>query len=46
MALVARGNRVLWVCGMDISEDAKLSGPPDEAALLACRYEYTLTSDQ
>ena len=46
VALVARDSRVLWVCGMDISEDVRLNGPGDDAVVLACRYDYTLSKDK
>lgn len=40
VALAAQGNRVLWVCGMGISEDVKLTPRTRTAALLTCRYAF------
>lgn len=42
LALVARGSRVLWVCGIGIAEDAKLLGPGDDAICLLCRYPFDM----
>ena len=42
LALVARDNRVLWVCGVGIAEDAKLTGPGDNAVCLVCRYPFDM----
>ena len=41
--LVARGDRVLWACGLGIAEEAKLTGQTARAAALACRLEYDFT---
>ena len=41
-ALVARGNRVLWVCGLAIAEEAKLSDGC-EAVELDCRYTFDMS---
>ena len=43
VALLAVENRVMWVCGMGISEDARLRSPEDRALALECRYEYPFT---
>ena len=40
VALVARGDRVLWACGMGISEDVKLTPKTESAAALTCRYAF------
>ena len=40
IALVARGGDVLWVCGLGISEDAKLTEGTRRAVALTCRYEF------
>lgn len=42
LALVARGDRVLWVCGVGISEDAKLTGAEARALRLECRYSFDM----
>ena len=42
LALVARDNRVLWVCGVGISEDAKLCPGAREALALCCDYAFDL----
>ena len=42
LALVARGNRVLWVCGAGISEDVRLTGAEPEAVRLECRYSFDM----
>ena len=42
IALLAREGRVLWVLGVGISEDARLTSSGDAALQLACRYEYDL----
>ena len=42
IALVACGSRVLWVCGMGISEDVKLNSVDDHAVLLDCRYDAAM----
>lgn len=44
LALVARENRVLWVCGLGISEDAKLTGGTERAVALDCRYGFDIES--
>ena len=41
IALVARIDRVLWVCGLGLSEDAKLGDDTQSAALLTCRYDFS-----
>ena len=41
LALVARGSRVLWVCGAGISEDVKLT-KGDQAVRLECRYSFDM----
>lgn len=40
--LIARGERVLWVCGLGISEDAKLAPGTKRATVLECRYEFDI----
>ena len=40
VALVARGTRILWVCGLGVSEDAKLAPHTRKALLLECRYDF------
>ncbi len=42
IALIARESDVLWVCGLGISEDAKLTARTCRAMALACRYEYDI----
>ena len=42
LALVARDDRVLWVCGVGMSEDAKLRGPDDDAVRVRCRYPFDM----
>lgn len=44
LAVVARGGAILWVCGLGIAEDAKLTGRTRRAVALDCRYEYDLSS--
>lgn len=41
--LIARGDRVLWACGLGIAEDAKLTGATRRAVALVCRpgFEFT-----
>lgn len=41
-ALIARDGRVLWVCGLGISEDAKLTGRTRCAVRLECRYTFDM----
>ena len=43
LALVARGRDVLWVCGLGIAEDAKLTERTRSAVRLACRRAFDLT---
>ena len=43
LALVARGDRVLWVCGLGISEDAKITPDTRRAVRLACRYTFDMS---
>lgn len=40
IALVARGDEVLWVCGLGISEEAKLTAATRRAVALECRYLF------
>ena len=40
--LIARGNRVLWVCGLGISEDVRLGSPTDDAVRLVCRLLFEM----
>ena len=40
LPLVAKGERVLWACGLGISEDAKLTGRTRRAVALRCRHAY------
>lgn len=40
IGLLAKGDRVLWVCGLGISQEAALTRDDDEALLLECSYEY------
>ncbi|MBR1821102.1 MAG: tRNA lysidine(34) synthetase TilS [Clostridia bacterium] len=40
LAVVAKGNRVLWVCGLGISEEAKLTDQSTRAVALECRYTF------
>lgn len=40
--LVARGERILWVCGLGIAEDAKLTGHTRRAVALRCRPEIEI----
>ncbi len=42
IALVARGDDVLWACGLGISEDAKLTGNTFRAVALTCRYGFDI----
>ena len=39
-ALIARGRRVLWVCGLGISEEAAISAGTQRAVELTCRYHF------
>lgn len=41
IALIAREDRVLWVCGLGLSEDAKLGDDTQSAAILTCRYDFS-----
>ena len=41
VALAAKGGRVLWVCGLGISEDARLQGR--EGVELRCRYTFDMS---
>ena len=40
--LVARGNRVLWVCGLGISEEARLTDATENAVRLTCRLLFEM----
>ena len=42
IALVAKGSRVLWVCGLGISEDVKLKPGAAEAVSLSCDYAFDM----
>ena len=42
LALLAVENRVLWVCGVGVSEDAALRRDTREAVRIECRYSYRL----
>ena len=42
VALVARGDEVLWVCGLGISEEAKLTDGTRRAVALTCRYAFDI----
>ena len=43
VALVARGQDVLWVCGLGISETAMLTPATSRALALECRYAFDLS---
>ena len=43
LALVAKGRDVLWVCGLGISEGAKLSTATKRAVRLDCQYSFDIT---
>ena len=43
LALVAKGRDVLWVCGLGISEGAKLSAATKRAVRLDCQYSFDIT---
>ena len=43
IALIARGDRVLWVCGLGISQDARITGETRAAVRLACRYTFDMS---
>ena len=38
--LIAKGERVLWACGLGIPEDAKLTPHTQRAVALRCRHTY------
>lgn len=40
--LVARGDRVLWACGLGIAEDAKLTDGTRRGILLTCRLKFEI----
>ena len=40
--LVAKGSRVLWACGLGVSEDAKLTSDTRKAVLLDCRPDFNV----
>ena len=44
LALVAKGDRTLWVCGLGISEDVKLTARNEAAVSLTCRYGFGIDS--
>lgn len=44
IAVVAKGNAILWVCGLGIAENAKLTDRTRQAVALDCRYEYDLNA--
>lgn len=43
VALVARGSRVLWVCGLGVSQDARLREDTARAVRLRCRYTFDMS---
>lgn len=43
LAIVARGGRALWVCGLGISEDAKIVPETRRALRLNCRYTFDMS---
>ena len=42
LALVAREDRVLWVCGLGISQEARLTEGTTRAVRLNCRYDFDM----